>query len=429
MSNPIYEFTFLRHAESVGNAEVIYQGQGEFPLTAKGITQAQVLARRWKKDGITFDRIISSPLGRAKQTAEILQSSLEAPLIFDPVWMERHNGALSGVSQQEAKKVFPRPEFIGLYDPTGGSGESDWALYLRAVKALTGLLKNLPGRYLIVSHGGLLNKALAAILGVPLTPNLAGVRLRFANTGFCQIAYTPEENRWRVHQLNDSRHISEDHAPTGDYRFTLLRHGESEGNAQKVFQGQKDYPLTKTGIAQAEQLAYRWKRQKVSFTKIISSPQSRARQTADSINRQLGLDIEEESLLKEIDCGRLAGMSLEKIRQAYPSWQEDTQLHTATGETGESRWEFHVRAGHALHNLMKNPPGDYLVVSHGGTLNQMLYAMLGISPQQHPRQPIFQFSNTGYAILDYDSNTGSWAFHRFNGANYEGQIESPPTKS
>lgn len=429
MSNLIYEFTFLRHAESVGNAEPFYQGQSEFPLTEKGITPAQTLANRWKNDGVVFDRIISSPLGRAKQTAEIVQSSLEVPLSLDPVWMERHNGVLSGLSHQEAEQVFPRPEFISLYDPIGGSGESDWELYLRAVKALTGLLKNPPGRYLIVSHGGLLNKAMAAILGVPLSPNLAGVRLRFANTGFYQLAYSLEENLWRVHQLNDPRHISSDQPPTGNYRFTLLRHGESEGNAQKVFQGQKDYSLTKTGRAQAEQIAKRWKQQKVSFTKIISSPQSRARQTADIVNRQLGLDLEEEPLLKEIDCGRLAGISLDKIRQDNPTWQEDTRLHTPTGETGESRWEFHIRSGQALHNLMKKPPGHYLVVSHGGTLNQMLYAILGISPQQYPRMPIFQFSNTGFATLDYESNTGSWDFHRFDGSSYEEQFKSPTTKN
>ena len=43
----IYHVTFLRHGESVGNAEDRFQGHADFPLTEKGRTQARSLADRW----------------------------------------------------------------------------------------------------------------------------------------------------------------------------------------------------------------------------------------------------------------------------------------------------------------------------------------------------------------------------------------------
>jgi len=64
--SPSYHIVFLRHGESVGNAEDRFQGQADFPLTDKGRAQAKALAERWLVEGVTFDRCISSPLLRAR---------------------------------------------------------------------------------------------------------------------------------------------------------------------------------------------------------------------------------------------------------------------------------------------------------------------------------------------------------------------------
>ncbi len=66
----------LRHGESVGNAESRWQGQADFPLTDRGRSQAQALADRWKREKMKFDYVISSPLSRARETAEIIASKL-----------------------------------------------------------------------------------------------------------------------------------------------------------------------------------------------------------------------------------------------------------------------------------------------------------------------------------------------------------------
>ncbi len=152
-NNPTSTFIFLRHGESTGNAEKRHQGQADFPLTDHGVQQIQQLAAFWKKTGVKFDQIISSPLTRAKQSAEIITKALKSDLEFDPIWMERDNGELAGLSHEEALKILPTPDFIPLYQPIADTGESQWELFLRAGKAINELMKFPPGDYLIVSHG------------------------------------------------------------------------------------------------------------------------------------------------------------------------------------------------------------------------------------------------------------------------------------
>ena len=72
------------------------------------------------------------------------------------------------------------------------------------------------------------------------------------------------------------------------FNITLLRHGESVGNAESRWQGQAEFPLTDRGRAQANALAARWKVEGVRFDHIISSPLERARETAGIVAGALG---------------------------------------------------------------------------------------------------------------------------------------------
>lgn len=201
-----FHITLLRHGESVGNAESRWQGQAEYPLTKTGRAQAHALAERWKTEKVKYDLIISSPLERAKDTAEIIASALELKIEFEPLWLERNNGEFSGLTQQEVRQNFQHPSFTTPYDPVGRDGEGDWELFLRAGQALHQLLKRDPGKYLIVSHGGLLNQVMHAVVGVAPQANNAGTRFRFGNTGFAQLTYYPHQHRWAIDKLNDHTH-------------------------------------------------------------------------------------------------------------------------------------------------------------------------------------------------------------------------------
>ncbi|MDP1547747.1 MAG: histidine phosphatase family protein [Anaerolineales bacterium] len=201
-----FQITFLRHGESVGNAESRWQGQSDFPLTERGRAQANALAERWKKESMQFDLVISSPLERTKETAEVIASALNLRIEFDPLWLERDNGEFAGLTAHEVRQNFSHPDFTTPYDPVGMDGEGDWELFLRAGQALHELLKREPARYLIVSHGGMLNQVMHAIVGIVPQANNSGTRFRFGNTAFAQLVYFPHQHRWAIDKLNDHAH-------------------------------------------------------------------------------------------------------------------------------------------------------------------------------------------------------------------------------
>jgi broad specificity phosphatase PhoE len=203
---PVYHFVFLRHGESIGNAQSRWQGQSDYPLTKKGHAQAKALGERWKSEGVQFDLAITSTLMRAKETAEIVTSDLSVKLETDEIWMERAIGEMEGLTAEEVRQK-PRPPYVTPYDSIGGDGEGDWALYLRAGQALHDLLKRPAGRYLIVSHGGLLNQVMSAIVGVAPHADPSGVRFRFGNTAFARVIYFPYQNRWNIDTVNDRAHL------------------------------------------------------------------------------------------------------------------------------------------------------------------------------------------------------------------------------
>lgn len=202
MSPAVISVTFLRHAESVGNLENRFQGHADYPLTDKGRVQAHLLAEGWKAEGVTFNRACSSPLLRARETAEIICSTLGTPLEFDPDWMEINNGLLTGQTLEESMETGPRPDFFTPYTRWGVSGESRWEVYLRAGRNLQKLIDHPAERMLIVAHGGILNMTLYAILGIPPQAASTGPRFMFHNTSFATFSYEPVGHNWSLLQFD-----------------------------------------------------------------------------------------------------------------------------------------------------------------------------------------------------------------------------------
>jgi len=92
------------------------------------------------------------------------------------------------------------------------------------------------------------------------------------------------------------------------YQITLVRHGESVGNAEGYHQGQAEFPLTENGQAQAQALAQQWLEKGQVFDQAISSPQSRARETSEIVTKALAVPLEFDPLWMERDNGILAGL-------------------------------------------------------------------------------------------------------------------------
>lgn len=202
-----HDIIFLRHGESVGNAERRWQGQADYPLTERGRQQALALADRWLAEGRTFDCILASPLKRARETADIIAGVLDLPVEADPIWEERNIGEVAGMTGEEVNRRFPKREFITPFSAiVGDQGEGDWELYLRAGQALQGLLRRAPGKYLVVSHGGLLNQVMYAVVGITPQANFSGPRFRFRNTGFAHLTYRASTHQWQINVINERSH-------------------------------------------------------------------------------------------------------------------------------------------------------------------------------------------------------------------------------
>lgn len=201
-----YHFTLLRHGESTGNASGIFQGQTDMPLTDTGRAQAHALASAWQASGVSFDRIISSPLARARQTAEIISAGLHIPVDLDPDLMERNGGLRQGLTRHQADARFPQPPFVNPYQPVAPGAESEWVLFLRAGRVVQNLVERPLGRYLVVSHGGILNRILYAMLGIMPQANFAGPRFLFENTAYAVLTYEPGAHHWTLHKINERSH-------------------------------------------------------------------------------------------------------------------------------------------------------------------------------------------------------------------------------
>lgn len=102
-------FFFIRHGETNWNKEKRLQGKSDIPLNDTGRAQAKAAANDFSQQNI--DYIISSPLLRAKETAQILNQHLSATIVYDDRLIERDHGIIEGMSEEDIKTRNPADLF------------------------------------------------------------------------------------------------------------------------------------------------------------------------------------------------------------------------------------------------------------------------------------------------------------------------------
>ncbi|MGZ4333443.1 MAG: histidine phosphatase family protein [Gaiellaceae bacterium] len=142
----------------------------------------------------------------------------------------------------------------------------------------------------------------------------------------------------------------------------LVRHGETDWNADGRLQGHTDRPLTDYGRRQAKQLAAELEGEELEA--IYSSDLTRARETAEIVGERLGLPVVLDPDLREKDWGTWEGLTaVERDRVEYVG--ESTQAHQE-------------RILGALRRITEqHPSGRVLVVTHGGSMRRVQTAALG----------------------------------------------------
>jgi broad specificity phosphatase PhoE len=163
----------------------------------------------------------------------------------------------------------------------------------------------------------------------------------------------------------------------------LARHGETDWNRERRFQGHADRPLNDVGRRQALELA-ELLRGEVLAT-VYTSPLKRASETARIVAEQLDLVPRELEALREIDVGDWEGLTIEEVRARYPA-ALDSSWHSGW-PNGETYDELSARVLPALLELETlHPEETVLGVTHAGPIRAALAAAAGLTHEESRAQ-------------------------------------------
>jgi broad specificity phosphatase PhoE len=185
-----------RHGETAWSVSGQHTGRTDIPLTARGERNAEGLGQRLS--GITFAKVLTSPLSRARRTCEL--AGFGAGAEADPDLQEWDYGRYEGRRTVDIRKE--RPGWYLFSDGCPG-GESVEAIGARADRVVA-RLRSVEGNVLVFSHGHILRVLAARWLGLP-----AGeARLFLLSTAALSIlGYEHALNEPAIRLWNDDRHV------------------------------------------------------------------------------------------------------------------------------------------------------------------------------------------------------------------------------
>ena len=186
----------------------------------------------------------------------------------------------------------------------------------------------------------------------------------------------------------------------------MIRHIQAEGNLYLAMQGHWDGAPTELGLRQAEALAERLSG--AGLDALYSSDLTRARMTAGAVGRRLGLPVQTDARLREIDMGRWESRFFGDLQWEEPEALECfTQRPTQWQMDGaESYADVTARAFPALLEIARKNDGKTVAVfSHGVTIRCLLAEALHLTQEQVQALPIS--GNTAVTRLRYDKGVFS----------------------
>ncbi|HEX3255661.1 MAG TPA: histidine phosphatase family protein, partial [Gaiellaceae bacterium] len=164
----------------------------------------------------------------------------------------------------------------------------------------------------------------------------------------------------------------------------LARHGESDWNVERRWQGHADRPLTDRGREQARDLAARLA--DLELDAVYSSDLRRAWETAEPVAASHGLEVIRLPELREVDVGSWCGLTRDECAERFPDAFARWRDGGSGWEDGESYEEMGERIVAVVQRLAADhPDGSILVVSHGGPIRAVHAAVLGVDIATHRR--------------------------------------------
>ena len=204
------EIAFIRHAESIGNAQGIMQGRADYALSENGHRQAEKVAQYIT----TLDYppiwsfMYSSPLSRTFETAEKIAKAVNLKFETHELLLEVDPGIFTGLTWEEA--FAQHPDICKAFKQQKDwsavpNGESRVHLWKRAETFLNYLLEKHEEKdtILVVSHGGFIRAMLAVFCGISPQQNLF---ISIDNTAISHLCIRHGHNY--VRYVNNMAHLS-----------------------------------------------------------------------------------------------------------------------------------------------------------------------------------------------------------------------------
>ncbi len=406
----------MRHGESTFNVQRRVQGHcDQSNLTETGQAGATQVGIALKD--LSFAAAYGSPLQRAKQTAELALAELSQPpkLQLRDTLKEINLSEWEGLTFEEVEQQYPekyrcwndRPHELTMGTADGTELYPLIELYEQARQFWRSVLPHHPNQtILVVAHSGINRCLIGTALGLgteqygSLYQSNCGISVLNFSGGLGELV--------QLESMNLTGHLGQP-LPTPrkncGIRMLLVRHGETDWNRDKRFQGQIDVPLNAQGEVQAQQVAEFLK--SVPIDRAITSPMLRPKQTAEAIlQSHPELTLEQEPQLQEISHGLWEGKLEEEIEQGYPGllkqWQDAPEtVQMPEGENLQQVWERATAAWEAIVSstpMGSDRPTTVLIVAHDAVNKAILCHVVGQSPEHFWT---FKQGNGAVSVIDY----------------------------
>ena len=170
----------------------------------------------------------------------------------------------------------------------------------------------------------------------------------------------------------------------------LVRHGETDWNREKRWQGHHDRPLSELGRSQASAAARRLAGEQL--TRVYSSDLKRAWETAQMIAEVCGLDARADPALREVDVGNWAGLTRAEAKERFPKAYARRRAGGTGWEGGETYEQMGGRVSAYVTRLLDGTGSSerLALVCHSGVIRVLVAHALGIrhgrpEPDRRPR--------------------------------------------
>ena len=410
----------VRHGESTFNAQRRVQGHCDDSV----LTEAGRIAARQVGSAIAdlpISQVYSSPLRRAKATAELIRENApqdapiqRAPVQSSPLLMEVNLSAWERLTFSEVAERFPEdyqqwktaPHDLRMDIPSPEGAIEYYpvrALYRQAQQFWQQILPHHDGQtILVVGHSGINRALIQTAIGIE--PE-GYSRFYISNCGISVLNITGELGHAQLESLNTVSHLGVSYPPVRSGhvgpRLLLVRHGETNWNRDKRFQGQIDIPLNDNGRQQAAYCAEFL--HEAQIDRAVSSSMSRPKETAEIILKpHIGVALSTMDELREIGHGLWEGELEPDIEKNYPGllrqWKDAPEtVQMPEGENLQQVWDRAVAAWQTI--VAEAKAGEViLVVAHDAVNKSLLCHLSGLGPDHFWT---FKQGNGAVSVIDY----------------------------